>query len=40
LHGNAPDDRKAALRSFIESELAARGAIEISKDAGMFIATA
>jgi SAM-dependent methyltransferase len=40
MHAAAPEERKAALRSFIESELAARGSIEISKDAGMFIATA
>ena len=37
-HAAAPEERKAALRSFIEAELAARGSIEIAKDAGMFIA--
>jgi len=40
MHAAAPEERKAALRSFIEAELGARGSIEIAKDAGMFIATA
>ena len=40
LHAAAPEERKAAMRSFIESELGARGSIKITKDAGMFIATA
>ncbi len=40
LHSAAPEESKAALRSFLEAEIAAHGAIKVSKDAGMFIATA
>ena len=40
LHSAAPEESKAALRRFLESEIAAHGSIKVSKDAGIFIARA
>ncbi len=40
LHSSAPEQSKAALRSFLDAEIAAHGSIKVSKDAGIFIARA